>query len=589
MPRLARFTHALLLVLAGILLVATPVFGFLYRAPVAVTENVSTAYTMLPVLWDQNNTWLASNGFMSSTANDTRVQSLGGLNKPWMVADNKTLTAISIPADSQTNLYFATGETASSSMDIITGYGGYITTADHADLELTDNFTINLPEAYVDTSTAPSVLTTSNVTNTTLTCYDATWRGQSFVASASTSVITSVRLRFYRKNNPSGNIGVYLRRYTGATLSATDIASTTTAIDASTITVDVAGAWYSFAFDNVPLSAGCTYAVVVGGITGDAGNYIHWLSSNAAPYGSGTAWTSGDSGATWSAVANQDAEFEVNGYTGSVFRKANAVDLVAGNGNLTAVIWSADTNPIPTYADKACSTGEHDIIVSADTVNLSLSVDGVAQTTALAGASVPGNANDYIWGSNIAPYFGQIQLYQGANYRINYDPNAIVLTTALPNRQVPGSYTGLITWGSNPAGVGVTLGSMTSSGQPSIGATTDTSTSDLLPVTGGTDWRPDAGVSAKLQANPLRPIVVAISDNTSLSEYQVWVWFGIIFVVFITALVGANVRGHHTLTGIATSAAIILLVVWDIFPLLSLLAVVLVIWGGHVSERSPSL
>ncbi|MCK5640860.1 MAG: hypothetical protein KAJ19_08685, partial [Gammaproteobacteria bacterium] len=62
---------------------------------------------------------------------------------------------------------------------------------------------------------------------------------------------------------------------------------------------------------------------------------------------------------------------------------------------------------------------------------------------------------------------------------------------------------GLITWGTNPAGVGATIGSMVSSGQSSsIGTTGDTSTDDILPVTGGTDWRPEAGVSAALLANP---------------------------------------------------------------------------------------
>jgi len=158
----------------------------------------------------------------------------------------------------------------------------------------------------------------------------------------------------------------------------------------------------------------------------------------------------------------------------------------------------------------------------------------------------------------------------------------------LQNETTADAYVGAITWGSNPAGVAVELGSMTST-DVSISTGTETSTGDILPDAGTVDWNQEPDVTGSLLTNPLRPIVTAISDNTTLSERQVWVWLGVIFVVFITVLVGANVRGHHTITGIAASAAIILMVVWTIFPLLSLVAVILAIWGGHVSERSPSL
>ena len=76
------------------LCVALPVLAYTYRASLSVSNNsTTTGYTMLPVWVTSKNTWMAANGFMNSTANDTRVQTLGGLNKPHMVADNKTLTA----------------------------------------------------------------------------------------------------------------------------------------------------------------------------------------------------------------------------------------------------------------------------------------------------------------------------------------------------------------------------------------------------------------------------------------------------------------------------------------------------------------
>ena len=148
--KINRIVSAILLALLMVTLTGSVALAYLYRAPVAISENASTDYDMVGVLWDQNNTWLANNGFMSSTANDTRVQTLGGLNKPWLVADNKTLTAIPVPADSQTNLYFVTGESEASAMDIIVGYGGYFTVSDNATIELGANFTVE-QSGWIDT------------------------------------------------------------------------------------------------------------------------------------------------------------------------------------------------------------------------------------------------------------------------------------------------------------------------------------------------------------------------------------------------------------------------------------------------------
>ncbi len=187
---MTRFTRITLLVLAIILVVATPVFAYLYRAQVAITENASTSYDMLPVLWDQNNTWLASNGFMNSTANDTRVQTLGGLNKPWMVADNKTLTAVPVPADSQTNLYFTTGESEASAMDIIVGYGGYFTIIDDPTLELGDNFTIEL-SGWFDTDNGTDKYIVNKTASAIQVYVSPTVSGNITVGIASTANISA--------------------------------------------------------------------------------------------------------------------------------------------------------------------------------------------------------------------------------------------------------------------------------------------------------------------------------------------------------------------------------------------------------------
>jgi len=882
---MTRFVRIALLVLAGIILVVTPVFAYLYKAPVAIAENASTSYDMLPVLWNQNNTWLAANGFMNSTANDTRVQTLGGLNKPWMVADNKTLTAIPVPANSQTNLYFTTGESEASAMDIIVGYGGYITRADDPGWELGSNFTVE-QKGWIDTTATSNnnlvykegafkswVSGTGNVTagifawttptadndpsatwssdnlsrddNTGTAALDnvaqSSWSGylELSVASAqwcdkvrfwvandsdariSTEVsvryggeahiiyfvttaggewitgnltelqqVDQVKIRF-QNSDPAAAYNCYIHEvdfgfYTpSVTATGVSTGKHTVIAESGEIAVSVGDGTLLYngyiyitgrstpgtiakvnASDYsdvtiVPIMRGITNSgsidaiVETGGYlwVGDFGlggylykidpstlavvdywhilqgyNYIYSLATDGSfIYAGGIGY--GDSGeigkfniateaitdvelaytgamhsliedgdylyghtigsnrkvlkilksdlslvssvvldASFSDDVVQDTNYlyyqalAVGPFTVVRFAKSDLSSTVlypvsgAGDGMakigdilLSALTYATGSTyflrviDMPRFAETGIITsllgltntalkineiivdgdyihilrwglappyhiflakfdmssvgttpgipsGEHTIKTTYDGTNLKIFVDDMVtpgDTAAWVG-TVPGNDNDWVIMSNATPYSDYYRHTVNETLVGWYQPTSMILTTVMPDRAGTAE-NGVITWGSNPAGVGTTLGSMVSSGQPGIGTTTDTSTGDILPVVGGTDWRPDAGVSVTLQANPMRPIVTAISDNTTLSEYQVWVWFGIIFVVFITILVGANVRGHHLITGIAASAAIILLIVWTVFPWWVLTVIVLAIWGGLVSERSPSL
>jgi hypothetical protein len=165
----------------------------------------------------------------------------------------------------------------------------------------------------------------------------------------------------------------------------------------------------------------------------------------------------------------------------------------------------------------------------------------------------------------------------------NYD-----MYPRMPDRSAP-AQDGAVTWGGNPAGVSVSIGSMVSSGQGVVGEEEETPTKDILPPAGTTDWAEDPDVSGSLLTNPMRPIVVAVSDNTSLSERQVWVYFGLILLLLVTAGVARVVHGHHLITGIAAAAIVIALSVMTIWPLWALVFAALAVVGGLVAERSPSL
>jgi len=903
----------ILLVTLFLLLAATPAFAYLYRAPVAITENASTSYDMLPVLWDQNNTWLASNGFMNSTANDTRVQTLGGLNKPHMVADNKTLTAIPVPASSQTNLCFVTGESELSAFDIIVGYDGYFTVDDTAAIELGDNFTIE-QSGWVDTDnatdknlvykqgafrTSVSPTVSGDITSgifewVTPTADGGVWTNPGnaydnntvskatlnipggpvwsdpltltipatmadaveFYCSRSNPAVTQIRVEvFYgggwnnifegawtadiwevkeipagtqsvtqiriSEYNSAGGIAqgdineVKVGTYLNTSVTATGVTSGEHTV--KTQMVDNTGAGWLAGWDNrmrfdvdadqvdanltwfptlVKLSSSCSIGnddvtaifdelganhlkLAITESDGTTEMYVEvekwdngaeeawlWTSSNTTTISSSTdttfylyydndhadnvahvgvpndavaenVWDANfmlvdhmqddpNNAATRDSTSNNNdgtktganEPIEATGkvgdaqdfdaindeitildnpslYLGGSFTQELLVKIPAdigadqmllckddaganrewvsyyrtatkkvewatwtagGNvGNSQNTIFPLDTwhqivfrydgTDMRTYMDgvldcspslqaglltntaatfergarnaaqlldglmdeirmsntdrsaawikatyHSCWDNFIDFIPDADgdldefALDFSILIDGTEEDRT-PGVAVPDNANGWTFmQNNVMPYADNIKIETDGVLQAWYEPNDIIAGTTLPDR-AGGDNPGTFSWGSNPSNVGASLGSMSSSGQPSIGATSDTSTHDILPVTGGTDWRPDTGVSPTLQANPLRPIVTAVSDNTTLSEYQVWVWLGIIFVVFVTVLVGANVRGHHLITGIAASAAIILLVVLTIFPWLSLLAIVLVIWGGLVSGQ----
>ncbi|KKM01133.1 hypothetical protein LCGC14_1797480, partial [marine sediment metagenome] len=83
--------------------------------------------------------WMADNGFMEADALDTRVGILDGTDYPHMVADDRTLTALAVPANTQTNLSFSTGNSDLSTMYIIVGQDGYVAADDEASLEASTN------------------------------------------------------------------------------------------------------------------------------------------------------------------------------------------------------------------------------------------------------------------------------------------------------------------------------------------------------------------------------------------------------------------------------------------------------------------
>ncbi len=151
-----KFYKAALLSTVAAILLATPVLALMYQAPFTIIEDAGTDYDMFPASVDAKNTFMAANGFMEADALDTRVETLAGSDKPHMVADDRTLGAVPIEANSQTNLFFTTGDTDLASMNILSGYGGFVTIPDAAALEPGDDFEFEFQDTWIDTGVGVS-------------------------------------------------------------------------------------------------------------------------------------------------------------------------------------------------------------------------------------------------------------------------------------------------------------------------------------------------------------------------------------------------------------------------------------------------
>lgn len=380
---------ALFIVILVSVLLATPVLAYTYRAPYVITETSSNDYEMFGAMVDANNEWMADNDFMETDTLDTRVESLGGQAKPHMVATDRTLTAVPISADSQTNLYFTTGNTDLTNTDIITGYEGLITMADDADLECAATFEDEFDDvyllmdggdsaflldkgvgiyrifeqhsggeigAYIDEASDQSYTGSLDAVRA---FDDTNYIAQTFTPATS-GYVTSIQFHI------SGGLGINSASYIAIRATA---AGKPTGSNLATIAfTSNLGAVNTVYFDEqtVYLAATTMYAFIVYKPTGPAGN--NFSIDNTAPgYAGGTICTSGDSGSTW-AIQAEDAY---------IFDVYLSVAEVRATG---------------------LTSDEYDIIVSADGANLELDINSgvITDSMALGGASVNDTADDWL-------------------------------------------------------------------------------------------------------------------------------------------------------------------------------------------------
>ena len=641
-----RITRILILSLIALTVIAVPVLAAAYQAILTVTETGGNDYDMLPIMVTSPNKFMAENDFMDADALDTRVETLGGLEYPHMVADDRTNTVLELLTNSQQNLYFTTGNTPLTDFAIILGQGGYFTVNDDAALELDDDFSLLIEDTYLDTSVAgviaekPGAFSwttdgagnveaniyvdgsqsqTSSNTTWTMSAGDTLRAGQKYTDSPALTV-SSLKLYIDKQGSPTGT--AYARMWD----SAGNIIGTLGTLDVSTL-VHLTPSWYTF--NSTPVTNPITQTIVIGieYTGGDVSNRIRVYSQvSDVVDGMFSRWIT----TSWIDSATVDLRFEL----------------------IASTLVTVDTS---------LTSGHYDTLkLIADGTDLNLDIDGVTvDTTALGGASVPDNANDWQIGSDAVSYIGSFTIEVGGATVAEYNPTSIVLGATydtgtvtvtngdatvvgnatvwtsdmegsafvsadgnhyvvdsvtdathlelsivyaggtlgaqsynmypcLQNETTADAYVGAITWGANPADTAAVLGSMVSTSQAFPGSVEDRDTRDILPDGGTGDWFVEPAVGAALLTNPFRPFVTILSDTTTLTERQAWVLLGLVFVIMVLIFTAKVVKGHYIITGIATGAAVLACTVFTIFPVWALVFVALAVGAGIIAERSPS-
>lgn len=142
-------TYALLTgILVGIVYADT----WEYKFPITCADNSSTSRTYYPVMLGFNGQTIIDSGKIDADGLNTNMM-LGASGIKYMIStENVTAVLPTLPNNGQVTAEFYTGYSPDqTNFAIITGDGGYVTRADHADLELGDDFQIDY-SGYIDTT-----------------------------------------------------------------------------------------------------------------------------------------------------------------------------------------------------------------------------------------------------------------------------------------------------------------------------------------------------------------------------------------------------------------------------------------------------
>lgn len=468
------------LVLAVLLLVSvsgTALASWVFAFPINVADTGATARTYVPVLTGITGSSLVDSGYITATGTDTNMQ-IGSTSVPFMLSTTQIATVVpTLGAGSQAGFNLYTGYSPVQTVfSIITGTDGYITVSDDADLELGDDFEIEL-SGYIDTSSGDDKNLVFKVGSVII-----------FISAAGeiTASLMGEGSATYEELVPNAE-----GDYTNIT-SVSGASTHWEAVDDPPASPDDSG---SFVYDSDTAENKDVYNLEDGSIPPDAvvtsvtvyyrfKTVSNPYSSTARPYlRLGTDETVGtqESDGSGSYVSKNETLARPGGGDWA-FSDIEDLQVAIGLSKVpsatrtdcTQVYVRINYNSGLSVTVTDISSGEHTVKVYADGTDLGIIVDEgeageVSDTTLLDGASVPDNANDItINQNNVMPYFDYLKWTVSDTLIAWYQPVAMITATTLPDRQGDAE-NGTITWGEN-SDMTVTMGSVASYESTEAGA-----------------------------------------------------------------------------------------------------------------------
>jgi len=180
-------------------------------------------------------------------------------------------------------------------------------------------------------------------------------------------------------------------------------------------------------------------------------------------------------------------------------------------------------------------------------------------TTPMGGASVPPNVSDWLlMQNNVMPYMEYYKHTVDGTLIAWYQPISMIIDTNLDDRA--GTDVGedgddndieedaIITWGANPVGIDVAIGSLVSSSQPPITPASEEEAVDIVPE-GEVPIEGGVVNTTNLQDNPLYPIVHVINEYTDYTEEQIWFMGATLIILLCMGIAVVRVPNHLLLAG----------------------------------------
>ena len=490
-----------------------------YYIEFTVADNTSTARSGLPILTGINAQNLIDAGYLNASGNNSQMQEGGFDSISGMATGNVSLFIPSLLANQERTYRLYTGYSPQqTTFPIIVGNNGYITIADNATLEGADNFTFEM-EGWVDTTAVGEYLIyKQNAFSTNISAVGVVTSSISMLDSIGSAATnrggnTTFGNTLIDKANPSS--------YNG-TVCSVEIWADTNLIAAEVGTFSlVTGTTYecrdSESVGNVIAGSAQTFSEL--DIDVKTGDFI------------GLYYTAGD------------IELDSVGGSGVVY---TAGDHISAGDNASYASFGAgyamSVYGVVDYPLSVNATGvseaEHIVKTTADGTNLKIYIDGVEKDSATLGtASIPNNTNDWLLMQNsVVPYMNFYKHTVAGTLQGWYEPTAIISGTVLPDRQGT-DQSGVITWGTNPSGIEITIGGITG-----YESTTPSTTISGASVVGSykkpTDWFQSAGAFEGVLTPELKESFANAASDIGMEERSLWLMtmFGVATAVGLSVL-----------------------------------------------------